>query len=158
MSVTGELRHGSRLGELYAARRAGVSTNRPAKVQREGAGLVTVPMADEAEHVVRERLYALEAAVAQDAALKDAEPNLDLVNPRSVQRRVDEAKPATVLFVEASPAIVAPFAMQIEVDDVDAATLVPLRDRVHERQQRVGVAATNDAAEDLARAHVKRRQ
>src|SRR5687768_540883 len=58
----------------------------------EGARLGAIPMPDEAEDVMSKRSHALEAAVAQHTTLKDAEPDLDLVNPRRVQRRVDEAK------------------------------------------------------------------
>jgi hypothetical protein len=63
----------------------------------KGAGLDAVPVPDEAEHLMREGGHALEAAVAQDAALKNAEPDLDLIDPGGMQRRVDEAKAATVL-------------------------------------------------------------
>jgi hypothetical protein len=73
---------------------------------------------------------------------------------------VDEAEPASVLFVEARPPLVTSFAVQVEIvpDDVDAAALVPLRERVHEREQRVGIAMLDDAAEDLARTDVEGRQ
>src|SRR5271169_5051575 len=64
----------------------------PGEGPAEGARLSAIPMPDEAQDVMRERGHALEAAVAQNAALKDAEPDLDLIDPGGMQRRVDEAK------------------------------------------------------------------
>jgi hypothetical protein len=52
--------------------------------------LVPVPVIDEASDSGFERQRVLEAAVAEDSAVKDGEPNLDLVEPGGVQRRVDE--------------------------------------------------------------------
>ncbi len=71
----------------------------------KGARLGTIPMPDEAQDVVSEPCHALEAAVAQDAALKDAEPDLDLVDPGSMQRGVDKAEAVPVLPVEPRPAL-----------------------------------------------------
>jgi hypothetical protein len=73
----------------------------------EGSGLGAIPMADEAQDIVSERRHALEAAIAQDPSLQDAEPDLDLVDPGGVQRRVDEAEATSVLSVEPCPASVA---------------------------------------------------
>jgi hypothetical protein len=83
-------------------------------------------MPDEAEDIMSEGRHALEAAVAQDAPLQDAEPDLDLVDPGSMQRRVDEVEAAAVLLVESCPAGVAAVGMQVEVvpDDVDQAVTV----------------------------------
>jgi hypothetical protein len=92
----------------------------------KGTRLGTVPVPDEAEDVVSERRHALEAAVAQDTALKDAEPGLDLIDPRGVQRGVDEAEATPVLLVEPRPASIAAVVVQVEVvpDDVDTAAVV----------------------------------
>lgn len=46
----------------------------PGEGPAEGVGLRAVPVSNEAEHVVSEGRHTLETAVAQDAALKDAEP------------------------------------------------------------------------------------
>ncbi len=76
---------------LRGERRRGVdesSSEGPAK----GMCLVSVPVTDETEHVAGDVLEALEVAVAKDAALKNAEPDLDLIDPGSVQRRVDEVE------------------------------------------------------------------
>src|SRR5579864_7026874 len=69
----------------------------PGEGPAEGARLGTVPVSNEAEHIMSESSHALEAAVAQDAALKNAEPDLDLVDPRGVQRRVDKSEAVPVL-------------------------------------------------------------
>ncbi len=87
-------------------------------------------MSNEAEDVLRKRGHALEAAVAQNTALKNAEPDLDLIDPGGMQRRVDEAKAMSVLLVEPRPAGVASVVVQVEVvpDDVDTAAFVALRE------------------------------
>src|SRR6516225_4374321 len=129
----------------------------PSEGPAEGTRLGTIPMPDEAHDVVRERGNALEAAIAQNTALKDAEPDLDLIDPRGMQRRVDEAKAMSVFLVEPRPAGVASVVVQVEVvpDDVDAAALVALRELVHEGQQCTCVAMPNDATENLTRADVE---
>src|SRR5260370_4241234 len=76
----------------------------PGEGPPKGARLGAIPVSDEAEDVVGERGHALEAAVAQDASLKNAEPELDLVDPGGMQRRVYEAKATCVLLVEPGPA------------------------------------------------------
>src|SRR5579883_1531373 len=126
----------------------------------KGTRLGTVPVADEAEDVMSERRQALEAAVAQDTALKDAEPDLDLVDPGGMQRGVDEAEATSVVLVEPRPPSVTAVVVQVEVvpDDVDTSAVVALRERVHERQQGTRIAVPNDATEHLPRADVERRQ
>ena len=124
----------------------------------EGACLGAIPVSDEPEYVSGERWHALEAAVAKDTALKDAEPDLDLVDPGRMQRGVDEAEAMPVFSIEPRPARVAPLVVQVEVvpDDVDAAPLVTLCERVHEGQQRTRIAVPNDATEHRSRADVER--
>ncbi len=81
------------------ARHSGESTRRgagsvdesPGERPGEGTRLGTVPVLDEAENIVSQGSDTLEAAVAEDAALKNAEPDLDLVDPGGVKRRVDGA-------------------------------------------------------------------
>src|SRR5579871_6427761 len=85
----------------------------PREGPTEGPRFGPIPMADEAEDIPSERWDALEAAVAEDPALEDAEPDLDLVDPRGMQRRVDEAEAMPVLAVEARPARVAPVVLQV---------------------------------------------
>src|SRR5579864_1855477 len=87
----------------------------PSEGPAERARLGTIPMSDEAQDVLRERGHALEAAVAQKTSLKDAEPDLDLIDPGGMQRRVDEAKAISVLPVESRPAGVASVVVQVEV-------------------------------------------
>lgn len=58
----------------------------PCEGPAERTGLGTIPMLDEAEDVLRERGDALEAAVAQNAPLKDAEPDLDWIDPGGMLR------------------------------------------------------------------------
>src|SRR5579863_7613978 len=79
----------------------------PSEGPAKGARLDTVPIADKAEDVLSERCHALEAAIAQDTALKDAEPDLDLIDPGGMQRRVDKAEAMSMVLVEPRPASVA---------------------------------------------------
>jgi len=132
----------------------------PSKGPAKGARLDTIPMADEAEDFLSERCHALEAAVAQDTALKDAEPDLDLIDPGGMQRRVDKAEAMSMLLVEPRPASVASVVVQVEVVpyDVDTAAVVALRERVHEGQQCMRIAVPNDATEHLPGADVEGRE
>ena len=57
----------------------------PGEGPAKGMRLVPVPVTDETEHVAGDVLETLEAAVAKDAALKNAEPDLDLIDPGSVR-------------------------------------------------------------------------
>src|SRR5579864_17764 len=147
------------LASLGGEARGGVHES-PGEGPTEGARLGTIPVSDEAEDVLRERGHALEAAVAQNTALKDAEPDFDLIDPGGMQRRVDEAKAMPVLPVEPRPAGVASVVVQVEVvpDDVDTAAFIALRERMHEGQQCTRVAVPNDAPEDLTRADVEGRE
>jgi hypothetical protein len=83
--------------------------------------LVTVPLGHEAEHGVPQVLGAGEVSVLQDSALQQGEPDLDLVDPRRVNRRVDEVKAVAVAFVEPGPPLVLAVVVDIEVipDDID---------------------------------------
>jgi hypothetical protein len=88
----GELRYGFASARRSGREAMGSFPESAGKRPAEGVGLITVPMADKANHVFGERRHALETAAAQDAALKDAEPDLDLVDQRGVQWCVDEAE------------------------------------------------------------------
>jgi len=65
--------------------------------------LAGVPVGDEAANGEDQRLRRLERGVPEDAAREDAEPDLDLVDPRRMQRSVDEAEAPTVPPVERFP-------------------------------------------------------
>src|SRR2546426_2694460 len=74
-----------------------------------------IPEADEAEDRTAQLGNAGEAAVLEDAALEDREPDLDLVDPGGVNRSVHEMKAAPVPAVEARPATIASVVVDIEV-------------------------------------------
>ena len=58
---------------------------------------------------------ALERAVAQETALQDREPDLDLVDPGSVQGCVDEGETATMMATEIRPAALVAVVMNVEI-------------------------------------------
>lgn len=61
-----------------------------------------------------------------DASLENGEPELDLVDPRSMRGRVHELEPAAVPLVESGPAPVAPVVVDVEVvPDHDHAPAAP---------------------------------
>jgi hypothetical protein len=121
-------------------------------------GLVSIPVANEANDRGFERLRVVEAAVAQDPALQDGEPDLDLIEPRGVQRRVNEAEAAAVPSVELAPPAVPPIVVDVEVvpDDDHAPLGGAACKGLHEPQERTRVAMRDDLAEHLPRAHVER--
>ena len=95
---------------------------------------VTVPRRDEGADCRRELTPPGEGGVPQGCTREEAEPNLDLVHPGCVERRVNEAKASAVAFVERLPARAV---MDVEVvpDHVDIAARVLLRDLLHERHE-----------------------
>src|SRR6187402_3114485 len=106
----------------------------PGERPTERTCLRAVPVPDEPDDVLRESRHTVEAAVAQDATLKDAKPDLDLVDPGRMQRRVDEAESTTVFSIEPRPPPVASVVVHVEIvpDHVHPAVFVALRERVHE--------------------------
>lgn len=119
--------------------------------------LVLIPVVDEAAHPAGLDLGRREIAVLEDAALKDREPDLDLVHPGRMLRRVHEVEAATVAPVEARPALVGAIIMDIEVvpDHVDGLARVATGQFVHEGHQCVGASVRNDAPENAPTAHVE---
>ena len=82
-----------------------------------------IPVGDEPHHLGRKVLDRVEAGVAEHPSLDSGEEQLDLIDPRGVQRRVVEVEPAAVLLVELRPALRRPLVVNVEVvpDDVDIA-------------------------------------
>jgi hypothetical protein len=124
----------------------------------ERMGLISIPVADETNDRGFERLRVVEAAVAQDPALQDGEPDFDLVEPRGMQRRVNEAEAAAVPSVELAPPAVPPVVVDVEVvpDDDHAPLGGAACKNFHEPQERGCIAMKDHLAEHLARAHVER--
>src|ERR1700674_1044990 len=121
-SVETSLAMGGSRSELLLSLRK-VAGERPAK---RSSG--EVPEADEAKDRAAQLANAIEAAVLEHAALEDREPDLDLVDPGRVNRRVHEMKAAAVPAVEARPAAVAAVVVDVEIvpDDVDLLARVAL--------------------------------
>jgi hypothetical protein len=119
---------------------------------------VAVPVIDEASDCGFELQRVLEAAVAQDSSVKDGEPDLDLVEPGGVQRRVDECEALAVPGIELAPPTDLPVMVDVEVvpDHDDALLRVAPREALHELHERGCVAMLDDPAEYLPRAHIER--
>jgi len=81
----------------------------------ERVGLETIPVANEGEHLCAQIGDALERAVAQQTALQDREPDLDLVDPGGVQGRVDEAETTAMMAAELGPAAIIAVVMNVEI-------------------------------------------
>jgi hypothetical protein len=75
------------------------SAEDPAKRVR----LVRVPVGDEAVDSADELVEVSEGGVLQHTSREDAEPDLDLIDPRRVQRRVEEAEATAMPEVERVP-------------------------------------------------------
>src|SRR5258708_8614124 len=92
----------------------------------------------------------------EHASVQDAEPDFDLVDPRSVPRGEDEVESPSVALVELLPARAA---MDVEVvpDDVDGTSRVLPRKRLHELHEILGTSSSPAMSEDFARAGVEGR-
>src|SRR5882762_8066226 len=116
-------------------------------------GFVLVPMANEAEHGGGQLGSGCERTVFEHATLQDAEPDLDLVHPRSMKRREDEVEPSAVALVELLPSRAA---VDVEVvpNDVDGSLRVLLRECLHEAQEILRTSPASTMGEHLAGARV----
>ena len=74
-----------------------------AECPAERVRLEEVPVLDEAQDPLAQLGDVVELAVTEQPSLKDAKPDLDLVDPRRVQRRVDEVKASAVSAGELLP-------------------------------------------------------
>lgn len=97
-------------------------------------GFVVVPLANESAQSDFQLTGGVEHAVSEHAFLNDAEEDLDLVDPRGVNRSVEEAEPITVTPIETLPSLVFTIKMDVEIvpDDVDPLFGVPARYGLHE--------------------------
>src|SRR5580658_302482 len=114
----------------------------------KGMGFVLVPVANKALDDADEFGGRWEGAVFEDAASQKAEPDLHLVHPRRVQRRVEEAESSSVALVEGVPRGT-PMNIEIVPDDGEVAGRVPSRDAPHKAHQVVGLALNGALADDL---------
>jgi hypothetical protein len=96
--------------------------------------LVAVPMLDEAENAVPLSSRARKISMSDDAALKNREPDFDLIHPRGVLGRIDKVESTAVHLVELGPAFIFAVVVNIEIvrDDIDVAIGVASRKRLHE--------------------------
>ena len=87
-------------------------------------------------------------------------PNLDLVHPRGVLRRVGEMETPAMAGVEAQPAVVLPVVVNVEVvpDHVNLLRGVSARESLHEVDQRRGRPSRQHAPQNLARRYIESRQ
>src|SRR5437868_10526406 len=81
----------------------GAAFEASAKDPAERMRLVRVPMRDEAVDSANQLVEVSEGGVLQHTTREDAEPDLDLIDPRRVQRRVEEAKAIAMPEVEGLP-------------------------------------------------------
>ena len=115
-------------------------------------GLVSVPVLNEVKQGNFELRDRVEHTVAEHALLHNAEKNLDLVNPGSMERRVDKAESVAVTTIESSPASGFAVVMNIEVipDDVDFLFPVAPRNRRHEVEYVVRLSARSNLSINLS--------
>jgi len=118
---------------------------------------VAIPVADEPKDGGLDFSGTVEAAVPQNAPLKDGEPDLDLVDPRRMQRRVHELEAPSVPSVESAPPVVLPLLVNVEIvpDHDDALSGVVARNGLQKPGERVGVTSLDHLSEHLPRAHIK---
>ena len=98
------------------------------KVQRKGwLHLEEVPVPDESLHGLLGAAQGVERAVANDPALEDREPELDLIHPGGMLRRVDELEAVPMTAIELRPPMVLAFMVDVEVvpDDDDPVWIRP---------------------------------
>jgi hypothetical protein len=115
----------------------------------ERVGLETIPVTNEGQHLGAQIRDALERAVAQQTALQDREPDLDLVDPGGVQGRVDEDETTAMMAAELGPAAIVAVVMNVEIvpDYEDPALRKSACDDVQEVVHSASSALIHDASE-----------
>src|SRR5947209_11548764 len=108
-----------------------------AKSPAEGMGFEAIPVADEAEDGAGHLGGVGEVTVLENPAMKDGEPDLDLIHPRGVLGGVDEMESAAVALGESLPRL-AIVDIEIVPDDIDVAGRIAASDRLHEGGQVIG--------------------
>src|SRR5690606_29262629 len=116
-------------------------------------GLDRIPAVDERVDGGDQRSTTAKRAIPDDAPLQDTEPELDLVNPRSMLGRVQKMEAATMPLVEILPALAC---VDIEVvpNHVHGPRGIALCELLEEGNEVVGGAALA-TAEDLAGLHIE---
>lgn len=124
----------------------------------ERACFESVPMRDERLDDSCELRTRGKTRVSEHSALEDREPELDLIDPRGVNRRVEKFKPTAVALVEPHPSLVAAVVMDVEIvpDNDDASTGMATRDRIEKAHDGGRIAVVNDATEYTAGANIER--
>jgi hypothetical protein len=115
------------------------------------------PQVDVAHHPFTGSRHVGEVRMLEHAFLQDGKPNLDLIEPGRVNRRVDEMEPISVAFVEFRPALVGAVVVRVEVvpDDVDVAGRLVRGKLLQEGHSLVRGTMVDDFADDLAGGHLE---
>ena len=118
-------------------------------------GFFLVPEGDEVEHRNSKFFDRAKASVAQALPLKDAEKQLDLIDPGSVLGGVMEAM--SVAAVEFRPAAIGPVVMNIEIvpDDVNWAFGIAHGYFFHKTDELSGGSPVGALVEDLTRMNIE---
>jgi len=110
-----------------------------------------VPDREKGLHLAPQVVKSCEAAILEATAVKDSEPDFNLIHPRGVEWRIMEVKPAAVPFIELPPSLPL-MNVQIVPDDVDGS--LDLRGQVlHESFQVIASARRTDVAKHLSGCH-----
>jgi hypothetical protein len=119
---------------------------------------VLIPVTNEPKHGGLDVSCTIKAAISQNAPLEDGEPNLDLIQPRCMQRRVHEIEATAVSSVESAPPVVLALLVNVEVvpDDNDALSRIMARDGLQKAYERIRVASHDHLSEHLPGAHIER--
>ena len=112
-----------------------------------------IPVGNEGVDGAIELFGATERCVFQCCPTENAEPDLDLVDPRRVQWRMQEMKPSTMLPIKLIPSFTV-MDIQVIPNNVDRSFWDMIRDLGHELQKAIGSASSN-AANDLARLNIE---
>lgn len=107
-----------------------------------------VPDRNESLYLAPQVLQSCEVAILEATAVKDSEPDLNLIHPRGVQWRIVEVEPVAVPCVEQLPTLPL-MNIQIVPDDVDGP--LNLRSQVfHESFQIIARAGRANVAKHLS--------
>ena len=124
-------------------------------------GLCLIPRLDERHHGRHQFVRRVEVAVPKYTTTEDAEPQLDLVKPRTVRWCVVEYEAIAmplVPFAHISALVRVAMRIQVVENDVNATLSVSRRNPIHERQEVRPPSLSRTLAKHFTRSHVETRE
>jgi len=118
---------------------------------------VSVPESNETHDSVFEFASIVEAAIPQNSPLENRKPDLDLIDPGSMYRRINELESTVVPSIESAPTVVFAFLVDIQVVPNNKYTPIGVQssNQLEKPHDRPGISPLDDLGDHVSRAHIE---